>query len=599
LKDTQSIFEKRKAHFLKFENDLKKKSKRLSLIRISAFIGFVVLVVQLANLGEATAVWIVSISFVFLFIILLKWHNKIRKAAIMQQALKEINENELKRMHLEINEFDDGMRFYNLQHPYHEDLDIFGKHSLYQLINRSATDEGSEKLAGWLSQFADKATIEARQASITELKDKIDFRQYVEASGRIKAESDGSKEVFLEWLSSGDKMKWKLIYQVILGIFPALMLALIIGASLGYLENGWPILIAFINMAILGSVFKPLAQIGKQTENGYKSIGMLEELIQLVENEEFKDPFLRELQDKMNTGGQSAAQTLGQLKFILDTVHNRANLMYAIFDILFLLDVYWLIRIDNWKQKNKLELQHWFDTLAEFDALNSLAGFAFSNQDYAIPSISEKPYQIDAIEMGHPLIRPEKRVSNSFNFTGKGGICLITGSNMSGKSTFLRTLGVNMVLAQSGAPVCASKMSLSLSRVFTSMRTKDELEENVSSFYAELKRLKKLIESIDPSQPTLFMIDEVLKGTNSEDRHKGAISLIKQLNKADAFGLVSTHDLVLGSLANQLDGVKNYSFNSIIEGDEIIFDYTLTEGICKSFNATKLMQNMGIDIPED
>jgi DNA mismatch repair ATPase MutS len=599
LKDTQSIFEKRKVHFLKFENDLKKKSKRLSLIRISAFIGFVILVVQLANLGEASAVWIVTTSFVLLFIILLKWHNKIRKAALVQQALKEINENELKRIHLEINEFDDGMRFYDLQHPYHEDLDIFGKHSLYQLINRSATEEGSQKLADWLSNSADKATIEARQSSINELKDKLEFRQNFEASGRIKEQMKGSKEAFLAWLSSERKMKGKLIYQVILAIFPALMFALIIGASLGYLETGWPILIAFVNMAILGTVFNPLSEIGKQTENGYKSIGILEELIHLVEKEDFKDPLLHGLQEKMSAGGQSAAQTLGQLKFILDNIHNRANLMYVIFDILFLLDVYWLLRIDNWKQKNKLELQHWFDTLAEFDALNCLAGFAFSNQDFVMPSISEKPYQIDANEMGHPLIPKEKRVNNSFAFTGKGGICLITGSNMSGKSTFLRTLGVNMVLAQSGAPVCASTMSLSLSRVFTSMRTKDELEENVSSFYAELKRLKKLIESIDPDQPTLFMIDEVLKGTNSEDRHKGAISLIKQLNKADAFGLVSTHDLVLGSLANQLDGVKNYSFNSIIEGDEIIFDYTLTEGICKSFNATKLMQNMGIDIPED
>ena len=156
-----------------------------------------------------------------------------------------------------------------------------------------------------------------------------------------------------------------------------------------------------------------------------------------------------------------------------------------------------------------------------------------------------------------------------------------------------------MVLAQAGAPVCAESMEFAITQVFTSMRTTDELEENVSSFYAELKRLKRLLESINEDRPTLFMIDEVLKGTNSEDRHKGAIALIKQLNRSNAFGLVSTHDLVLGSLANQLEGVKNYSFNSIIKGDEIIFDYTLTNGICKSFNATKLMQNMGIDIPEE
>jgi DNA mismatch repair ATPase MutS len=169
---------------------------------------------------------------------------------------------------------------------------------------------------------------------------------------------------------------------------------------------------------------------------------------------------------------------------------------------------------------------------------------------------------------------------------------------MSGKSTFLRTVGVNAVLALMGAPVCAKMLEISNLQVFTSMRTEDDLEESVSSFYAELKRLKQLLGSINSEIPVLFMIDEVLKGTNSEDRHKGASALIRQLNKAYAFGFVSTHDIELGKITNELQGVKNYSFNSLIEGDEIIFDYTLTEGICKSFNATKLMQLMGIEIIE-
>ncbi|MFT6827261.1 MAG: DNA mismatch repair ATPase MutS [Roseivirga sp.] len=270
--------------------------------------------------------------------------------------------------------------------------------------------------------------------------------------------------------------------------------------------------------------------------------------------------------------------------------------MYHIFNFLFILDVYWLIRAERWKKRTQEDIGAWFEAIGEIEALNSLGAYHFSNSEFSFPTISETPFDIKATAMGHPMINPLKRVSNDFDFSGKGGICLITGSNMSGKSTFLRTVGVNSVLALMGAPVCAQSMQISKLQVFTSMRTQDDLEESVSSFYAELKRLKQLLGSINNELPTLFMVDEVLKGTNSEDRHTGATALIKQLNKAYAFGFVSTHDLTLGTITTELQGIKNYSFNSVIENDDIIFDYTLTPGICKSFNATKLMQKMGIEI---
>ena len=198
--------------------------------------------------------------------------------------------------------------------------------------------------------------------------------------------------------------------------------------------------------------------------------------------------------------------------------------------------------------------------------------------------------------MGHPLIKPQERISNDFELIGHGTIGLITGSNMSGKSTFLRTVGVNLVLAQMGAPVCAFDMNLSLTRVFTSMRTQDNLEEHISSFYAELKRIKQLLDDIDEQSPIFFLLDEILKGTNSEDRHNGSKALLDQLNTSHATGLVSTHDLALSRLASQNENIINYSFNSKIIQDQIIFDYLLTPGPCKSFNASKLMENMGIII---
>lgn len=599
MKDISRLFEEKSAYYQQRVEELKALSKKLSLVRIVSFLTACILIIQLANNRQGSVVGLVVVLFLVIFVWLLKWHNRLRNNLKEQLALRDINQEELQRLSLDLSGLPAGEAFYQAQHAYHEDLDVFGKHSLFQLIDRSSTEDGKKRLALWLSVAASEEVIIKRQQAVKELSQKVDFRQAFQATGRIHNEKEGNKEVFIHWLASESRLRKKRILQLALVTLPLLTLGTVLGSSFGPLETGWPLLVVVINMAILAMAFKPLDEICKQTENGYKSLGSLKALLLLTEAEEFENTHLKELKDRIHQGSKTAASTLSQLKFLLDTIHNRSNLMYIVFDLLFILDVYWLLRIDRWKEANKLELQHWFEVMAEFDALNSLAGHAFANPEYSFPKISQTPFTIEATSLGHPLINRGHRVSNDFIFRGRGGICLITGSNMSGKSTFLRTLGINMVLAQAGAPVCAASMTFSLSQVFTSMRTKDELEEKVSSFYAELKRLKKLLEQIDENRPTLFMIDEVLKGTNSEDRHKGAIALIKQLNAANAFGLVSTHDLVLGSLANQLQGVKNYSFNSTIKGDEIIFDYTLTEGICKSFNATKLMQNMGIDIPEE
>src|SRR5690606_31371401 len=209
------------------------------------------------------------------------------------------------------------------------------------------------------------------------------------------------------------------------------------------------------------------------------------------------------------------------------------------------------------------------------------------------------PYNFNGKNLGHPLLKEQHRIDNDFSFNGKGSIIILTGSNMSGKSTFLRTLGTNAVLALMGGVVCAEDLKIGLVRVFTSMRTVDSLEESVSSFYAELQRLKQLLESGDENQRTFFMLDEILKGTNSYDRHKGAASLVKQLHKLNVLGIVSTHDIELGNMSEKLPSINNYSFTSVVEKDEIIFDYKLHPGICQSFNASKLMERMGIEIEDN
>lgn len=598
MNSNKETFEKRKSDFLSQSKSLKSTSTNVAWLRVLVFVIGLVGIIWFANKGISEAVIATTLALLIAYVTLLKYHNKLKVKLKLFEALTQVNEDEILRAENNLKALKSGEEFYYAQHPYHEDLDVFGRHSLFQLLNRSATDEGEALLAEWLSQPAKPSEVSQRQAAIKELIEQLDFRQYFEAYGKAAEKEAGSKKPFIEWLQKQVNFSAKGLYQVLLLLVPAAVITSIALAYLGIVQTGLPILLCFVSMGILATVFQRIMEITKQTENGYKSLQSLKEHMLLVEEQAFKSDRLKTLRNQLVAHEKKASKTLAELKFILDSMQNRSNVLYWVFNVILLLDVYWLLRILKWKQQNSIDIKAWYVTIAEFDALNSLAGFAFANPEFTFPELTNKAFYIETQSMGHPMIDSKKRVSNDFLFRGKGGICLITGSNMSGKSTFLRTLGVNVILAQMGAPVCASQMKLGPTNVFTSMRTKDELEESVSSFYAELQRLKKLLASINDEMPTLFMIDEVLKGTNSEDRHKGAIALVKQLNKANAFGLVSTHDIVLGNLTNELEGVKNYSFNSQIVADEIIFDYTLTDGICRSFNATKLMQKMGIEIPE-
>jgi DNA mismatch repair ATPase MutS len=260
-------------------------------------------------------------------------------------------------------------------------------------------------------------------------------------------------------------------------------------------------------------------------------------------------------------------------------------------------DFIWMWRLESWKKTMSGNIGQVLNAAAEFEALSSLAAFQYANPTYAVPHISGRLFEFDAEELSHPLIFSPSRTANSIAFQGAGHTALITGSNMSGKSTFLRAVGVNMVLAFTGTAVCAKRLSVFPAQVYTSMRTEDNLAENTSSFYAELKRLKILLDLTQTGQPVYFFLDEILKGTNSHDRHQGAMALIRQLHQRQAAGFVSTHDLELGNMEQELPGsVQNFSFNSYFEDGQLRFDYTLRPGICQSFNASQLMRQMGIEL---
>ncbi|OEK07461.1 MutS family DNA mismatch repair protein [Roseivirga misakiensis] len=591
-------YKSRQSQFSESAGKLKSQYTTLSWVRVLIFVGATIGIIVSADNKDGASMLAIIVVALVAYVLLLKKHSTVRFDLKLAQAQEQINTNEIKRMDNDLKGFEDGKKYYNVSHPYHEDLDVFGKHSLFQLINRTSTFLGEKTLAKWLGYGASVEEIRDRQQSVEELAPNLDFRQNFEAYGKANADTDIDHQPLLDWLKEDTSIKNIGLYKVLLAVLPLAMITTIALSTMGTLQSGIPVLIGFFNLIILGGVFSKVRDVTQRTEEGYKSLNAMRYQIQMIESTEFSSPRLTHLKKTILNDKTSASQTIKSLTMILDNLQNRVNVFYIVLDILLLLDIFWYIKIANWKNENSADIKTWFETISEIDALASIAGFAYSNPDFKFPTISTNHFDIEAESLGHPLIKSESRVTNNFEFHGEGGICLITGSNMSGKSTFLRTVGVNCILGLMGAPVCAAKMTVSPLNVFTSMRSQDDLEENVSSFYAELKRLKQLLASIDNETPILFMIDEVLKGTNSKDRHKGALALIKQLNASYAFGFVSTHDIELGNITNELNGVKNYSFNSEITGDEIKFDYKLTPGICKSFNATKLMQKMGIDIPE-
>ncbi len=274
----------------------------------------------------------------------------------------------------------------------------------------------------------------------------------------------------------------------------------------------------------------------------------------------------------------------------------KGNAFYSLLNSFLLLDIYLIIGVEKWKSKNKVFLKSWAEVVSEFEVINSFAGFCYSNPSYTFPEITEKNNYVHFESLGHPLINSNNRVCNNFHSDGHGDVVMITGSNMAGKSTFLRTVGVNLVLALAGAPCCAKNGKVSNLKLFTSMRTQDNLEKGISSFFAELSRIEKMLKLIENNQNIYFLLDEMFKGTNSEDRHKGGFSLINQLSKLKTSGIIATHDIELAKLTENKKLVANYSFNSEMINDSMIFNYKLHNGICYDFNASELMKKSGIEI---
>ncbi|MDU8965672.1 MAG: DNA mismatch repair protein MutS [Clostridium sp.] len=550
--------------------------------------------------GESIAYLISSIVIsVGIFIVVAYYHNKRIQEKREYEIYININRNGINRIKGTFKEREDkGEEFLSDEHPFASDLDVFGRNSLFQMINSTKTKFGRAKLSQMLNLNAipGREEILKKQEAINELGKKVEWRQHLEVKSTIK--KSGTKDIneLLEWANG--KSEIKPLFKIVPYLFIAITMISIVLVVLKVLPISYVILVFMINYLVVKILTKDLVQIIKLFDKHKKDIEAYTNLLILIENENFDSVRLKELKNKMNSSGKSCVEEMKALKKLVDWLgDSSSNAYYLLLNVTVLSDTFILRNLEEWRRLNGHKLEAWLNVMGEFEALSSISNLSFDFDEWSYPTISNLDV-VEGINIGHPMLG-ERAVVNSFTLNHDSKVALITGSNMSGKSTFLRTIGLNLLLSYIGAPTCSNGFTCGVFSIYSCMRTKDNLEESISSFYAEILRIKILIEAAKNGEKVFFLLDEIFKGTNSKDRHEGAQVLINQLVNNNAMGLVSTHDLELCDLEKTKKWIKNYNFQEYYEKNNIKFDYKLREGRSKTQNAVHLMKLAGIEFNDN
>jgi DNA mismatch repair ATPase MutS len=517
-----------------------------------------------------------------------------------RERLIFVNRHETDAMQHRLAVYDNGSFFSDSAHAYAADLDLFGESSLFQWMNRCHADQSKELLAFYLKNPETPQLIQEKQKAAKELAGKQENCQQFQSTAMANPLTYKTEKKLLNWISypvigyKNPLWKWfQYVYPVFpVSVFTLYMLDWISMNTILLCLVGFYVLHFLISRKIL-SEFAHLLNIEPEMETMSKQLDW-------IEKENFQSRQLQSLQNRLKPSGYtSASASIRDFNSILKKINWRANLLInAVLQLFFIWDLRLILLMNAWKKKNQHHLPLWIKTIAEMEVTISLASLVYNEPDWCFPEVDEKYFHFSATEIGHPLIPMESRVNNDFSLEGSGRIALITGSNMAGKSTFLRSLGINTVLALMGSPVCAQRMNLSLLKLVSSMRVADNLAENTSTFYAELKKLEYIIVSVNRNEPVFILLDEVLRGTNSTDRHKGTRALVRQLIRHNAVAVMATHDTELAHSESADNTVSNYHFEGKILGNELYFDYRIKRGICESLNATTLMKKIGIQFED-
>ena len=578
---------------------VKKQIFRISMLRLALFIAGIA---GLYFFFNQTTLLIVCICLTFLpLFVLVKIHNRffIRKEWLETQA--RIIQEELQALSGDYSSFEDGKEYVNPEHPYSFDLDIFGRRSLFQSINRTCTFFGKVRLAEWLqNHLHEKTSIEKRQEMVREISEHTLFREQFRVAGLVHHGQSPDAEKIQAWSQSPAQYLHAGWVKAFIWGVPVINSLLLITSLAGWTSFSWLGLSFGIFLVLSFGIIKRATYIQETYGKQLKSLNGYARLIALAKAENWKSAGMQELMERFNLNGQSPIQALQQLSKELDRLDLRNNqFLYVLLEGSIFFQLQEIVRIERWKVRYGQHISEWLETVGELDALCSLGTFAYNHPQYTYPELTEKPFCFLATQMGHPLMPASQCVKNDATIPSRPFFLIITGANMAGKSTYLRTIGVNYLLACIGAPVCCERLKLYPNQLITSLRTSDSLSDNESYFFAELKRLKRIIDLLNQGQQLFIILDEILKGTNSMDKQKGSFDLIRQFMQLKANGIIATHDLLLGSLIKQFpEEIRNYCFEADIKENELTFSYKLREGVAQNMNACFLMKKMGIILQE-
>lgn len=577
------------------DKEIKRLKERYTLIAFLRLAAFVLtgIAIYRCIIDFSPVLAITAIVFLGLFILLVRIAFNIRDKKALEEKLLQVVNNELAVLKQENSFFENGNDF--LEHnDIAADLDIFGNGSLYHVINRATTGLGKTALADMFNQpLLGKEKIQDYQDAVKQLAGQPAVRQQVTAHGLLNDENEGNLYDIESWLKLPNTLLDKKWVGLLRWVFPAFSLF----AWWYYLETdqiGLLAIAVLCNWAVIGIFFK---QINRQHVLIGKKQAILSQYADILTQFGKTDTAGSTLLAEKKQQALAASGSIKKLSSLAGFFDQRINLLVIIFLNSFIMyDIQVMWSLEKWKSDNKIRFNDWVDCTSTIEVLNSLATFAFNFPEFIYPEIITHELLLEGTGLAHPLISSNERVANDFQAGKKEKLILVTGSNMSGKTTFLRTLGVNLILAQCGAPVCARTFRCTPMTIRTSIRVSDSLQEHTSYFMAELKRLQGIIEHLRNSEtPTLVLIDEILRGTNSEDKTFGSEQFIKKILQFNCLTLFATHDLMLSKLETELPGqVSNYCFESIIRENTLLFDYKLQEGVAKNKNASFLMKQMDI-----
>lgn len=575
----------------KYQSHLKIASRKLgfsSLLRLLVFLAIAFSIYYFW--GNIHLLLPTALAGIVIFVILISRHTDLKYERDKFRELIRLNHLELQVLRGDFQHLPTGKEFDTPKHPFSQDIDLFGKGSFFQYINRSALSQGQQKLAALLGSN-DTENIPQKQESIRELAEKADWRQQFSAlAGLIKTQTDS--QGVLAWFQSyklfvPGLMKW------VPWVFSFLSLV-VITAFLMDTISGMQLLLWFlIGLGITGIYLKRINQLSTGVSQVQETFHQYHQLLSLIEATSFNSEILKQKKSIIRQEKEKSSTIIKKFSKAIDALDQRNNMIFGVLGNGFLLwDLRQSLKLEIWIKHHGHKVRDWFEVIEFMDAYNSLGNFAFNHPNYSFPTLEEHTPILKAKNLAHPLLSPEKRIANDMDI-GSEQFFIITGANMAGKSTFLRTVSLAIVMANTGLPVCAERCIYRPIKLITSMRTTDSLTDDESYFFSELKRLKFIVDAIQ-NETYFIILDEILKGTNSTDKAIGSRKFVEKLVASRSTGIIATHDLSLCEVAAELGQVKNYYFDAEIKNDELFFDYKFKEGICQNMNASFLLKKMQI-----